>query len=130
MNKPTHFIDKDFVVLGPDKRATIEPADATLYQRLDRDYNGFTGHELIACHDFEADWPSWEIHPYGDEVVILLSGSVTFVLQREQGEELVALNDKGAYVIVPKNTWHTARIAKSARMLFITPGEGTQHKPL
>ena len=32
----------------------------------------------------------------------------------------------GDYVIVPRGTRHTARIRKPARMLFITPGEGTE----
>ena len=28
-------------------------------------------------------------------------------------------------IIVPRDTWHTARVHRPARMLFITPGEGT-----
>jgi hypothetical protein len=33
-------------------------------------------------------------------------------------------------VIVPKGTWHTARIEHKAKMIFITPGEGTRNRPL
>lgn len=29
--------------------------------------------------------------------------------------------------VVPRNSWHTARMAQAARMLFITPGEGTEN---
>jgi hypothetical protein len=29
-------------------------------------------------------------------------------------------------VVVPRNTWHTARVSGTTRMLFITPGEGTE----
>jgi quercetin dioxygenase-like cupin family protein len=40
----------------------------------------------------------------------------------------VSLTEPGSFVIVPKGTWHTARIAKPTSMLFVTPGEGTQNK--
>lgn len=35
------------------------------------------------------------------------------------------MNEPGTFVIVPQNTWHTARIRTLAVMMFITPGEGT-----
>jgi len=41
----------------------------------------------------------------------------------------VSLNQVGEYVLVPKNTWHTAKVRKPSRMLFITPGEGTENRP-
>jgi mannose-6-phosphate isomerase-like protein (cupin superfamily) len=81
-----------------------------------------------SSHATLSDWPVWEMHPNGDEIVCLLSGSVTFVLEREGGEEAVRLTRSGAYVIVPKGTWHTAKVGSAARMLFITAGEGTQHR--
>lgn len=121
-------IDTEFVVMRPDKNATVERFDAELYTRLDRDYDGFKGHELISCHFFSEDWPSWEIHPNGDEVVILLSGEVTMVLALAEGEQAISLEEQGSYVIVPANIWHTARTNSGAKLLFITPGEGTQHK--
>ena len=121
-------IDSDFIVLSPDKRASIEKADKGLYERLDQRYNNFAGYELVACHEFESDWPGWEIHPHGDEIVMLLSGAVTFVLEREDGEERIALSGQGQYLIVPKGVWHTAEVTEKAKVLFVTPGEGTQHR--
>lgn len=123
-------IEQAYVVLNADKNASIEPVDAGLYQRLDANYSGFLGCELISCFEFEQNWSSWEMHPAGDETVILLSGQVTFVLQQPNGEELVLLDQPGDFVVVPKNTWHTARTAIKTKLLFVTPGEGTQHKPL
>ncbi len=128
MNNEARSIETDFVVLSPDKHATIEHFDASLYERLDKNYQGFSGHELISCYEFDKDWSSWEIHPHGDEIVILLSGEVTFVLQLENEEKSVSLNTAGTYLIVPKNIWHTAKTHVKTKMLFITPGQGTQHK--
>ena len=123
-------IHSDFVVMSPDKNATIEPGDAGLYQRLDENYASFAGHDLIACHEFQEDWPSWEIHPRGDELVVLLAGEARFVLQIGDVLAEIQLAESGSYVIVPKNAWHTAKIDKSAKMLFITPGEGTQNRDI
>jgi len=58
----------------------------------------------------------------------LMSGKATFVLQREEGEELISLSKPGEYLIVPQGVWHTAKISDSTKVLFITPGEGTQNK--
>jgi mannose-6-phosphate isomerase-like protein (cupin superfamily) len=80
-----------------------------------------------ARYDF-ADWPTWEMHPAGDEVVVLMSGAAEMVLDRGGGHETVSLTQPGSFVIVPKGTWHTARISTPTSMLFVTPGEGTQNK--
>jgi hypothetical protein len=31
---------------------------------------------------------------------------------------------------VPRGTWHTTKVHAPSSMLFITPGEGTQNRPL
>ena len=71
-----------------------------------------------------------ERHPAGDEIVCLLSGDVKMVLDRGGAEEVAGLRDPGSYVVVPKGTWHTARTSVPTRMLFVTPGEGTENKPV
>ena len=58
-----HSIEKEFVVLNNEKTASIETFDPTLYQRLGENYGDFSGCELISCHDFSEDWPTWEITP-------------------------------------------------------------------
>lgn len=121
-------LSTDFVVLNTAQQATIEHNDATLYARLERDYAGFKGHQLIACHSFSEDWPTWEVHPHGDEVVLLLSGSATLVLRQPDGDHALHLSAAGSYVIVPAGVLHTAKINVPTQMLFITPGQDTQNK--
>jgi hypothetical protein len=53
----------------------------------------------VTSHAFDTDWPLWAMHPNGDEIVCL-----------------------------PKGTWHTAKARAASHMLFITAGEGTQHR--
>ncbi|WP_416305886.1 cupin domain-containing protein [Neptunicella sp. SCSIO 80796] len=121
-------IANEFVVLGPDKMATKVPVTPTIYQELEDNFNNFKGHELIASYDFESDWGSWEMHPEGDETVILLSGEATFIIDDGQQRHTLTLQQPGEYVVVPKGLWHTAKTDVATRILFITPGEGTQHK--
>jgi hypothetical protein len=79
----------------------------------------FHNEYLVTCHSFDADWPMSEMHPNGDEVVCLLSGA---------GDKTIELAGSGAFVLVPRGTWHTARTRVPSQLLFITAGEGTQHR--
>ena len=108
--------------------ADVVPVTDTLYAELDERYGGFAGHSLIACHTFDSDWPTWEVHPNGDEFVMLLAGEAELVLATADGDKRVSLSESGQFVIVPRGTWHTARVQESARMLFVTPGEGTENR--
>jgi mannose-6-phosphate isomerase-like protein (cupin superfamily) len=119
-----------FVVLQPDQRAALIENSAEVFEELDRRFSGFKGHVLIATFAFDADWTTWERHPAGDELVCLLSGSATLVLDREGARETIELQKTGEYVLVPKGTWHTARTNVPTKMLFVTPGEGTENKPV
>ena len=85
---------------------------------------------LMSAFTFDEPWSSWERHPAGEELVMLLSGSATLVLEEPGGERAVALSAPGDYVLVPRNTWHTARSTVAATMLFLTPGAGTEHRPV
>ena len=85
---------------------------------------------LMSAFSFSAPWSMWERHPAGEELVMLLSGSATVVLEELGEERSVRLNEPGSYVLVPRNVWHTARTSVQTTMLFLTPGAGTEHRPV
>lgn len=85
---------------------------------------------LMSAYTFSEPWAVWERHPAGEELVMLLAGAATLVLQEPQGEREVRLETVGAYVLVPTGVWHTARTTVATTMLFLTPGAGTEHKPV
>jgi len=126
--KTPNRIEYQFVVINPSKEAAVEEVDSDLYSRLDANYNGFSGHELIACYEFDSDWSGWEMHPNGDEVVVLLSGAVSLVLKNGEEQTSILLKEQGQFVVVPKATWHTIKTSAHSKLLFVTPGEGTQHR--
>jgi len=125
---PMSDLSKTYVVVGPDHSATPIDVTPTIWQELDQRFDGFKGRLLVATFHFEKDWPTWEIHPHGDEIVVLLSGAADMVLDENGAHRVATLARSGEYVIVPKGTWHTARIAAPTSLLFMTPGQGTENK--
>jgi mannose-6-phosphate isomerase-like protein (cupin superfamily) len=122
-------LSSTYLRLRPDASVEHLPVDDRFWERIGAGELGdFRNEYLVSSHTFASDWPVWEMHPKGDEVVCLLSGAATFLLEHEDGARAIELKDAGAYVVVPKGTWHTARTQGPCRMLFITAGEGTQHR--
>ena len=103
------------IEVGPDFWATID-------ERTD-----LSG-RLVAIFPYDADWNSWEMHPDGDEIVVLLSGAVDLVLDVPGGHRTVELRDRGA-AVVPRGVWHTANVLGPSEALHITRGAGTTHRP-
>jgi len=60
---------------------------------------------------------------------MLLSGKVTLLLERDGQHVPVELEGPGSFSLVPKGTWHTAKMQTESVMLFITAGEGTRGRP-
>lgn len=83
---------------------------------------------LVSCFRFTGDWPSWEMHPAGAEVVVCIEGSMTLI-QEIDGKTVRTTIRAGEYAINPPGVWHTADISEPATAFFVTPGEGTQGRP-
>lgn len=129
MATPNNLSDV-FAVIKPDQTTDTVQVSPTIYQELDENYNNFKDHQLVSIYNFSENWPSWEKHPKGDEIVILVSGQVTFVLDIDGEHQETELSEAGDYAIVPKNIWHTAKTNTPSKVLFITPGEGTENRDL
>lgn len=121
-------VSSTYIVMDSDGSAIPIPVSNTFFEDLDRQFGDFKGKRLISHFTFDQDWGSWEMHPDGDEFVCLLSGQTELILEQDGTETAILLNVAGDYALVPRGTWHTARIHKPSSMLFITPGAGTQHR--
>lgn len=84
---------------------------------------------LVSMHTFKEPWDSWEMHPVGDELVICTAGKITLIQEYPDGTEQVVTLTSGEYVINAPGVWHTADVSEEATVLFITAGEGTEHRP-
>lgn len=130
MNVLTSDLSARLPVLDPDFKASSIALSPNLLEDLHAQFNGFQRHILISSFEFDSDWPNWEFHPAGDEVVILLSGRAELHLENDDGSAALTLDEPGAYAVVPQNTWHTARISTPTRLLFVTPSERTIDRPV
>ncbi|WP_119462106.1 cupin domain-containing protein [Rhodospirillaceae bacterium SYSU D60014] len=87
------------------------------------------GGRLMGAFPLTGDMTHWEMHPAGDELLYLLSGAADILLEEMGGERRIALRAKEA-CIVPKGVWHRIIVRTPGELMFVTAGEGTQHRPL
>ena len=125
-------LSNTYVHLGLGGRAEAMPDFEWSQEYLDR-YSARTEPDgpdgrLVTLGRQDAPWDSWERHPAGEEIVVLVSGRVDLI-QEIDGEERVVALTPGTAVINPRNVWHTANVHEPGDALFITPGRGTEHRP-
>lgn len=70
---------------------------------------------------------SWEMHPKGDEFLYCVTGTIDVVLAAENTERTLSLRG-GMACIVPRGVWHRQLIREPSELLFMTCGEGTEHR--
>ena len=91
----------------------------------ERRYDG----RLMTAHRVTGDMTHWEMHPAGEELLVSVGATLEAIFQHEDGEDTVALSP-GMACIVPRGIWHRIRVIDPGVLVFITHGEGTEHKPL
>jgi mannose-6-phosphate isomerase-like protein (cupin superfamily) len=76
-----------------------------------------------------------EMHPDGDELLYLVSGSIDVIVedggtQEEVGRETVLRLEAGQACLVPKGAWHRVDVREPSHLVHVTPGPGDGHRPL
>ena len=84
---------------------------------------------LVSAFVSTEDWPHWEMHPQGDEVLELVDGAMTMIFDEAGSERRVEMTP-GATCIVPRGVWHRALVPQPSKFLAITYGAGTTHRPI
>lgn len=119
--------ERTYVTLSKDGIAELHRGGADFWAQPPEALASLGWSWLVSEYSFDADWPTWEMHPNADEFVYLLSGEAELLLETDSGIERVRLSDRAA-VIVPRGVWHTAKVRKPSRMLHLTMGRGTQNR--
>lgn len=84
----------------------------------------FASGRMLSLIAQERDWPVWEMHPEGDEVIWLLEGRIGLHSEGRGSVEMQA----GDCIIMPKGIWHTADVIEPGQALFLTEGADTRHR--
>ena len=82
---------------------------------------------LLMVESSPTNWSSWECHPEGDEIVIVLEGQGVF-FQEIDGETRRMPFGPGSTIVNPAGVWHTADVELPMKAIYITPCPGTQHR--
>ena len=69
-----------------------------------------------------------EMHPDGDELLYVISGSVRLTCESAPDQHIDLL--PGEACVVPKGEWHKVSLLEPTRLLHITPGPGGDHRPV
>lgn len=112
------------LLLGDAGEAEAIPVDADFWTNMDPRLS--TG-RMVSFVRSEANWPTWERHPEGDEVIHQLEGELLLIVEHPHGEERIAL-PRGMTAIVPRGLWHTADVIEAGFALYITPGANTAQR--
>jgi len=120
-------LEHTYVHLSDGPRARRVEVTPNFWETLDAKTE-LSGGRLVTASRFDADWPNWEMHPAGEELVMLVSGALDLVLEDPRGARTtLPLRGRGA-VLIPRGTWHWARVREPSEMWFVTYGAGTQHR--
>jgi len=125
---PGFWLDSTYIHLRPDDSALAMEGGAKFWAGVEGRHDLDHG-RLMGSTGQNADWNHWERHPAGDEILVLLSGELELVLDTERGEERASLK-AGQTFIVPKGVWHRGIVKKPGQLMFLTPGSGTEHRPV
>lgn len=119
-----------YLHLGTGPEVDVIPVTDDFWATIDSRPGLHTG-RLVTGMTNDADWTVWEMHPEGDELIVVTSGAVRFHLDDGSGDDGVTQLTVEAphYIVVPAGTWHTADTLGPAHLLIVTWGEGTQHRP-
>ena len=115
-----------YLRLRPDTSIETLPVNDEFWPRLMSGALGTFHHEyLVTMHGFTADWPNWEQHPNGDEIVCLLEGRVTMVLEPGPRASSGAQRDRRLRARAPR---HVAYGAHAHAVSDVVHHGGGRHK--
>lgn len=124
---PLHLLN-DAAHLAAPSRVVPVPGFAHDYERyLAAHCTPADAGRLVAVYESKTDWPSWECHPAGDELVVVLSGRARFFQQLPGGDERSVELGPFEALVNPAGVPHTADVLEPFTALYVTPCPGTTH---
>jgi mannose-6-phosphate isomerase-like protein (cupin superfamily) len=126
--RPAFDLISTYVQLEDGPGAVPMEVGDDFWEQSDSRVDLHEGRLMCAFHNTN-DWPTWEMHPAGEEIVYLLSGAIDLVLQEPDGDRIIELRNRAA-CIVPRGVWHRGIVRMPSDVLHITRGAGTQNRPV
>jgi mannose-6-phosphate isomerase-like protein (cupin superfamily) len=120
-------LSRTYLCLAPSGSATTMDVTPDFWPTIGQRQELVEG-RLVAAFPCKADWRHWEMHPHGEEILVLLGGRLTMVFEEGASERQVEL-EQGRACVVPRGVWHRVIVREPGTLLGITYGRGTEHRP-
>lgn len=123
-------LTETYVHLEPGPGVGIIDVDDRFWQTVGERTELDSG-RLVMAGETTADWDHWEMHPDGDELIMVARGSVRIHVDVPDGPTPAApvVLEAPHLVSMPAGAWHTMDVIEPALVVTITWGAGTQHRP-
>jgi mannose-6-phosphate isomerase-like protein (cupin superfamily) len=122
-------LDLNYVSIGEDGVAEAVVVTPQFWEELTTGRRS-VGQWLLGAGTSQESAPNWDLHPDGECIIILLSGSIDVTMQLEEKEHVVELRETGDACLVPRGVWHRQVLDEASRRIFLTEGAGTQMRPV
>jgi mannose-6-phosphate isomerase-like protein (cupin superfamily) len=126
--------------VADDLTAPFDPAEVTLGLHRDGSIRvvprgpgaprRIDGHTLGVPRMTEPAPHAGEMHPDGDELLVLVSGSASVLLLASEGVERTVELAAGEAFVVPRGVWHRVIPKGPIQLLHVTPGPRGEWRPL
>ncbi len=120
--------DLETTYLALDGKGEVTPMPVTPEFWATIESSPAASRSMIGVYPVESDWPHWEMHPEGAEILVLIDGRIDMMLE-ENGAQRVAPMSAGTTLVVPAGAWHRALVREPGRLMAVTYGPGTEHRP-
>ena len=116
-----------FVHFASDQTATFHQ-ESPDYWNSPSERPALKDGRIMSVFEYHSTWSHWERHPLGDEFALAIDGEVDLLLDQPSGVDTIRLRD-GQCGLIPQGAWHTIKIVKPSRLLFVTPTPAlTEHR--
>jgi mannose-6-phosphate isomerase-like protein (cupin superfamily) len=123
-------LQNNCIYLARDRAMRPYAKTAGFFRNASKD-PGLMDGRILALHHVadprDVHYPTWEMHPEGDELLILASGSLSVEFREAEKERTAPLPPQTAF-IVPAGTRHRLIVHEPSVLIAITPRHNTVHE--
>ncbi|MGH6971839.1 MAG: cupin domain-containing protein, partial [Caulobacteraceae bacterium] len=100
--------DLERTYLFLDGKGVVESADGGPAFWAGVGEKSVAGDTMVIVDADKGDWARWEMHPRGDEILVILEGTPVIFLEHADGRLERRATRPGETLIVPRGSWHRA----------------------
>jgi hypothetical protein len=129
-DRTTFDLGGTYLQIGDD--GSVSPIDITktFWEELTTGRRDIIGRWLMGAGFSRESLPNWDLHPEGECILLLLSGSIDVILEEPEGQRVIELRQPGDTSVVPRGIWHRAIFREPSNRISLVAGAGTKMRPL